>query len=129
MKTWNIFSFSLYINHFAKIQLTSISCYPFMAILVVKFPREGSQIFALFDYSAHDLKWLLIPALFCQYLWQLTRLAWKHNKVNATYMLVFVLEGIKITYINNIAWINLGPLYIPYVRHDNPLLIWNRSWL
>ena len=38
---------------------------------------------------------LAFPALFCQYLWQLTRLAWKHKYVNATCML-FILEGIKI---------------------------------
>ena len=38
---------------------------------------------------------LWFPALFCQYLWQLTRLAWKHKKINATYLLS-ILEETKI---------------------------------
>ena len=43
-------------------------------------------------YSGHDM-WF--GPVCGQHLWQLSRLAWKHKNVNATYLL-FILEGIKI---------------------------------
>ena len=46
---------------------------------------------------------LPFPALFCQYLWQLTRLAWKRKKVNPFHI------RRKQNSINNVAWVNMGP--------------------
>jgi hypothetical protein len=56
---------------------------------------------------------LAFPALFCQYLWQLTRLAWKEKYVNASYMLFgAIYMGRNQNSINTIAWIITPPLCI-----------------
>ena len=48
--------------------------------------------FIVLKYSGHSMcLWLVLV----QHLWQLSRLAWEHKNVNATYLL-FILEGIKI---------------------------------
>ena len=55
---------------------------------------------------------MLFSALFCQYLWQLTRLAWKHKKVNATYLYAIYI-GRNQNDINNTAWVKVGPWIRP----------------
>ena len=49
-------------------------------------------------YSGHVMWFGLV---FCQLLWQLSRLAWRHKNVKVTYLL-FILEAF-------IAWDKLGP--------------------
>ena len=63
--------------------------------------------FIVLEYSGHAM-WF--GPVLGQHLWQLSRLARKHNaiwNVNATYLL-FILEGIKIA---KIAWVNVGPCF------------------
>jgi hypothetical protein len=53
----------------------------------------------------------------------LSRLAWKHKKVNATYLL-FIWKGIKIA--NSISWVKVGPWPRQFIYLDS--LNWNK-WL
>ena len=93
---WRSISLFLWIHaFFTKVKLSAFSL-PDLTNQSVKWPcipetkRNGRSMVDKYSGCA-----IWFPALFCQYVWQLTRLAWKHSLVSATYML-FILEGIKI---------------------------------